>query len=120
MHRFYLSTIVGSGTEEDPYRPRIADLTGQWHATLPSDATGKPASTWCLVQAGDVPDDPDVTPLVASSFERGVDGLAAAEQARLKSELDKVGVAFTKADTLADVIERTGRKLEPTFFIRHG
>lgn len=51
MKRYYLSPIIGSGSEADPYRPKVADFGVSWAGVIPSDpVTGQPLRPWCLVQ----------------------------------------------------------------------
>ena len=48
--RYYISPIVGDGTEFNPFRPKIADYGVAWAGSIPSDPkTGHPTSTWTLV-----------------------------------------------------------------------
>lgn len=49
MKRYYISDIIGDGTEDNPYRAKIAD-EGVAHASIiPSDPeTGRPLNTWAL------------------------------------------------------------------------
>ena len=48
--RYYISPIVGTGDEFDPFRPKVADYGVPWAGSIPSDPkTGHPTSEWALV-----------------------------------------------------------------------
>lgn len=48
--RYYISPIVGDGTEFNPFRPKVADYGVAWAGSIPSDpVTGRPTSAWALV-----------------------------------------------------------------------
>lgn len=48
--RFYLSPVIGSGTEDDPYRPKIAQFNVTWSAQMASDENGSPMQSHCIAQ----------------------------------------------------------------------
>lgn len=49
--RFYISPIIGSGTEADPYRPKAADYGLPWSAQMDNDpVTGAPLQTKSVVR----------------------------------------------------------------------
>lgn len=56
MRRFYTCPIIGSGTEENPYRPAIADDGIEWAAEIPTDRNGKPIAARCVVMADEKDD----------------------------------------------------------------
>lgn len=48
--RYYISKIVGTGDEFDPFRPKIADYGVSWSGSIPSDpVTGHPLHSDCMV-----------------------------------------------------------------------
>ena len=48
--RYYISKIVGDGSEYDSYRPKVADYNVAWVGSIESDPeTGKPIHTECMV-----------------------------------------------------------------------
>lgn len=48
--RYYISPIIGTGSEEDPFRPKVADYGVSWAGSIPSNPnTGHPTSPWALV-----------------------------------------------------------------------
>ncbi len=56
MKRYIVSRIIGTGTEDDPYRPKIADQGIPFTASIPCDpVTGKPTKThaFCIAASRD-------------------------------------------------------------------
>jgi len=49
MKRYYLCDIIGDGTDDNPYRPAVADHSQKWAASLPTGMDGKPLHSDCLV-----------------------------------------------------------------------
>lgn len=48
--RYYISNLVGTGDETDPFRPKIADYGVSWAGSIPSDPiTGRPLHPDCMV-----------------------------------------------------------------------
>jgi hypothetical protein len=47
--RWYLSDIIGNGTEANPYRSRIADFGVSHTAVIPNAKDGTPKHAFCLV-----------------------------------------------------------------------
>ncbi len=52
--RMYICPVIGDGTEDNPFRPAIADLTPpvNWTATIPTGDDGRPLMAWCLAIVG--------------------------------------------------------------------
>jgi hypothetical protein len=65
----YVCPVIGSGTEIDPFRPKIAEYDLAWEADIPSDpVTGRPTIPRVLVRvtSGDLSllqQDPDIQPV---------------------------------------------------------
>lgn len=117
--RVYLSKIVGSGTEDDPFRAKVADHGAAHGATIPSQADGTPASTWALLIAeatslDSVDGDADNDGLPQTAADATLTGKERKDAQRV---LDKWGAPVTVAqgDTLRSVVERTGRALDPDY-----
>ena len=51
MKRYYITKIIGDGTENNPYRPKIADAGVSWVGAIPTGADGKPLFAWAFVLA---------------------------------------------------------------------
>ena len=48
--KYYVSAIIGDGTEENPFRPAVADHGVSWVGSIKSDpVTGHPIHADCLV-----------------------------------------------------------------------
>ena len=48
--RYYLSPIIGDGTEENPYRPKVAEYGLPWTASIASKEDGHPAQMVTVVE----------------------------------------------------------------------
>lgn len=48
--RFYLCPIIGAGTEDDPYRPKVAEYPVSWTAQIVSGADGRPAQAMVIAE----------------------------------------------------------------------
>lgn len=123
MKRHYVCPIVGTGTEADPYRPRIADMGVAWSACIPSDTMGHPRTGWTLVcvEAADhsaLIADPDIDDLPDLAPTDKVALLGAAAKTRLRAQLAKRGVdasVVANASNFSDVLLRIGRTLDAAF-----
>ena len=101
MH--YLSKVVGTGTEEDPQRPALADYGVVWAADTPTDkTTGKATSDWCLVYVA-----PEREVLAWLAYE--VENLPVAEippeklaEILLNADLKKAAISAAYASLRAD------------------
>lgn len=120
--RYYLSPIIGTGSYDDPIRPKLAD-TGVSYVTLIA-TIGHPsgAKTWCLCSVestdfaaleadsalGKFPS-ADATALI-SSFSNGV-------RNQLQNQFDSRGIPLTvnSFNTLGDLITALGQLFEPGF-----
>lgn len=123
MIRFYLTPIVGSGTETDPYR---AKAEGFAHVCLvpTNPETGIPLFNWGLmVVRGD-----DLTTLDADSELEGfpinlnstIGDLSTAARNRIRNKLQTLGfdtTQFTNATTIRAVLTVVGERLFPGFDI---
>lgn len=117
MNRYYLSPIIGSGTEADPYRPKIADYGVDWAGVIKSDASGHPAQPWCLVLVNTADHskllaDADLDPLPDVGLSSA---LSARDKAAAGTAVSKRGVKAPAAKTMADLVRHLGRQLEPSF-----
>ena len=124
MNRYYLSPIIGTGTEADPYRPKIADYGGAWAGVIPSDAAGHPVKPWCLVlveAAGHARllADTDLDPLPALPLDMPLTSASKPTRDGLVASLAKIAVDAPEAKTLAEVVDTVGRALDPDFRVTH-
>lgn len=124
MRRYYLSQIIGTGTEDDPYRPKIADLRVNHVAVIPSDpVTGKPKFAWALVIVNTANhtallSDGQIEALPDLSLDAKLNSLSAAVRNALISRLTAKGISTTGVNvntTYRDVVRRVGQFLRATF-----
>ena len=48
--RYYISPLIGTGNEFDPFRPKVADYGVSWVGSIPNNPeTGQPLFNYCLV-----------------------------------------------------------------------
>lgn len=123
--RIYLSPLVGDGTANNPYRPKIADMGVPWVGVLASNANGSPKFNWAivLVSADDLTSlDGDATldafPNVNANTP--IASLAIATRNQLQNGITGRGIGVTIANhaTVKDVIEAVGRVQNPQFSLK--
>ena len=124
MKRYYLSPIVGTGTEEDPYRPKIADYGVSWSCVISSDElTGQPKRPWCVavVEAADhatLLADTTLDAIPNISLDTLVSSLSKTIRDKLKTRLDALGVdtrGLSIDDPIRLWVRAIGRHIEPAF-----
>ena len=52
MKRFYLCPVIGDGSEENPFRPAVAEYDVQWSCAIASGEDGRPLQAMCVVEVG--------------------------------------------------------------------
>jgi len=122
--RIYLASIVGTGSDDDPYRAKLPPGTDHV-AVITSGADGHPQMPWCLVMVArsrsdwsDLDDDPDLDrwPTVSLGT-RGRD-LPDSDQQSLAAALSRRGLAADDVgtdSTLREILLRVGRSLDASF-----
>lgn len=50
VKRFYLCPIIGIGTEEDPFRPKVANYAVQWSCPIASGEDGRPLQMMTIAE----------------------------------------------------------------------
>lgn len=128
--RFYLTPIVGTGTEDpetgviDAYRPKLPESEPdvQWSASIPSKADGSPRFDFALVAVSadadvhaQIAQDPDVISL-PSDLEADNAQLKQADKVRMSKVAQRAGVARAGNDRVRDVIRKIGRRLDGAHF----
>lgn len=123
--RYYISDIIGTGGEFDPYRPAIADLGVSWVGSIESGPDGRPLYTDCVVLVNTVNHaalrvDSRIDPLP----EFPLDGRLSAINTTSKSEMD---TALTRrgfnlsgvnsSDGYRDVLQTIGKQRSAAFDI---
>jgi hypothetical protein len=127
--RYYLSDIIGTGDEFDPYRPAVADMGVNWVGSIPTHPEGhpehgRPVHTWALVlvAAKDhaaVRAHAGVDPLPDFPLDGKVQAINAATKGLMKAALTRRGL---NADNLVDakdgfreVVRGIGKAIDPVF-----
>lgn len=125
MKRYYLCDIIGDGSQENAYRPALADEAVNWTAVMPASDpnTGAPVSPWALVvvetnnharllsKAG-------VDPLPDFPLDGKVTAIENATRTAVKARLSARGIPTAlvdNADGYREVIRGIGRRLEAAF-----
>jgi hypothetical protein len=124
MKRYYMVDIIGSGTDDDPYRPAL-DFAGiRYAGVIPSNPDGTPASTWalCIVAAKDhnmLRNDSRIDALPDFPMDGKVSAINNATKGLMKAALTRrnlnANTLVEDKDGYRDVIRGIGRALEPAF-----
>lgn len=123
MKRYYVSSIIGDGSIENPYRPRVADHGVAWAGNIPTGPDGKPTSTWALVVVdaknhAALIADKDIDDLPDFPLDGKVSAIQNATKTTMKTKLAKRGIptAFIDGtDGYREVIRGVGRLLQADF-----
>jgi hypothetical protein len=124
MKRYYISPIIGDGTEENPFRPKVADHGVAWVGSIPSDPdTGHPLFAWTLVLVnainhGPLLADQTIDAMPDFPLDGKVNAINTATKNAMLSKMQARGINtefIGNADGYRDVIRGVGQKLEPTF-----
>lgn len=123
--RYYISDIIGTGDEFDPYRAAVADLGVSWVGSIESGPDGKPLHPDCIVLVNTenhavLRGDPRIDPLP----DFPLDGKLSAINASTKSEMD---TALTRrgfnlsgvnsSDGYRQVLDKIGKQRSAAFDI---
>ncbi len=127
MKRYYLDTLIGDGSEFNPYRPSVADMGVNHSTVLPpqNPETGKYASTNCLVLIGTANHVPlrgrkGVDPLPDVSLDVRVQAINRAAIQATEQALARRGLPsdlFSGKDGYRDVVEAIGKAIDPGFVV---
>lgn len=123
MKRYYICDIIGDGTEENSFRPSVADEGVSWVGPIPSDpVTGRPLSTWALVlvaapEHGKLCNKPGIDPLPDFPLDGKVSAINTATKNAVDAMLARRGIAasFGSADGYRDAVRAVGRENDPAF-----
>ncbi len=121
--RYYLTQIIGTGTDAIPYRAAVGDA-GMSHAVMiPSLPNGSPRATWGLAvvagadHAGALAR-PDTDALPPIALDTSLSTLSPQERKRVGDALVRWGVSVPAdwaAGTLGALILAIGQSIEPAF-----
>lgn len=123
MARYYLSPIIGTGTESNPYRPKIADYGVSWACVIQSNTAGHPAKAWCLVLV-EAPDqtalraDADLDDFPEVLLDSALSRLSTPVRNRISTALSKIGLTMPTG-TFGDLVRVVGRALDLSFDVAH-
>jgi hypothetical protein len=131
MKRYYISNLIGDGSEDNPYRPAIEDLFEQRRLTgrasyvyPPQDpATGAYQGNWVLVILAARNHTPAVAdrrndPMPDVPLDVATNAVGQAQQAALSAALSRRGIAIGNlwsSEGYRSVVRRIGRQLNPAF-----
>lgn len=129
--RWYLTRIIGTGSEEDPYRSVLVDQpTINDSAVIPTGPDGHPLSDWCLAVADEDRGSnlaalSDVEALPAAALNARLSTLPIVTRQRIATLANEhLGTRLTVGQgpmapnaTLRDVIGAIGRHLQPGFTV---
>lgn len=115
--RYGICAVVGSGTDDDPWKPDIHQKSGV-RAVIESDQDGRPLHNWCLVRLKY-----SHINYTGASLEKfpDTDDLAmdAADYNRIRAKLIEFGMstidAMFPSDTIAEIREKIGKYLKKDF-----
>lgn len=121
--RFYISKIIGTGEETDPYRPKVADYGVPWVGVISSNEDGTPKYSFAFV----VVRTQDHTALLADQQIKGMPELSLdAQISSLPSNVRQQMLQFVTdegidtsglngSSTMRQVLRRIGQHLVASF-----
>jgi len=122
--RYYISPIVGDGSETNPYRAKVSDHGKPWVGSIPTDATGKPTKDWALVLVDTVNHntivkDRTIDNLPDVSLDVKMSAIGSAEKGKMASALAGRGIsdATNSSDSYRTLLNGIGRQLDPDFTV---
>jgi len=122
--RYYISPIVGTGDEFDPFRPKVADYGVSWVGSIPSNLeTGHPLFNWCLVLVntanhGQLLSDGAIDALPEFPMDGKVGAINTATKNNMIAKMQARGIDtgfINSVDGYRDVIRAIGRSISPAF-----
>lgn len=123
MKRYYISPIVGDGSIENPYRPKVADHGVSWSGVIPTDSAGKPTQSWTLVVVNaknhsKILADKTIDDLPDFPLDGKVGSIQNATKNKMKNAMAARGIntyIADNADGYREVIRGIGRVLQVDF-----
>lgn len=127
--RFYVTKIRGDGTEDNPYRPAVADHGVNWSGSIVTDNDesspnyGKPLYADCLVvvatdKHAKLKADPDIDALPDYPLDGKVSSINTATKNGMIAALKKRGFStadVSSTDGFRDLVQSIGRQRDPAF-----
>lgn len=123
MRRYYISPIVGDGSDLNPFRPKVANYGVAWVACIASGLNGGPKHNWALVLVNAIDhtpliDDPDIRAIPQAALDNTLATLSTQQRQFLRSIIDGLGLdtsQITAQTTLRQVLRYLGRTLDANF-----
>lgn len=121
--RYYISRVVGDGTDGDPYRAKIADYGVAHVAIIASGPDGHPSRPWalCLVNTTNhapLVADSDLRAIPVSALDNTLGSLTPQQRQFLRDMVEELGLdtsEVTAQTTLRQLLRYIGRTLEGAF-----
>jgi hypothetical protein len=117
--RFYISKVIGDGTEENPFRPKVADYPVTWMGMFSHPAV----RAWALVKVdavdhADLIADTQIRPIPEGSLDKTVGSLPAAVKKKLNDYLTENGIDTSwvkNTMTIREVVRNLGQMHDSRF-----
>lgn len=129
--RYYVSKIVGDGSEENPFRPKVADHGVNWVGSIITDENpespnyGKPVHTSCFVLVNTINHavlrgDPDIDDMPDFPLDGKVSSINTATKNAMITALQKRGFdtsAISSTEGYRETLQTVARQRDPNFNI---
>lgn len=124
--RYYISKIVGTGDEFDPFRPKVADYGVAWVGSIESDpVTGRPVHPDCIVLVATanhalLRGDPDIDAMPDFPMDGKLSAINTGTKTAMFNALTARGFYTTglnNTDGYRDVMQKIGLQRSPAFDI---
>jgi hypothetical protein len=127
--RYYVSKILGDGSEENPYRPAVADHGVNWSGSIATDENeaspnyGKPLFADCLVivatsNHAKLRNDPNISALPDFALDGKVSSINTVTKNAMIAALKKRGFSTSdvaNTDGFRELLQSIGRQRDPKF-----
>lgn len=123
--RYYISKIVGTGDEFDPYRPKIADYRVKWEGDMIADASGVPLYPDCMVVVATLDHailrgDADIDAMPDFPLDGKLSAITTGTKTAMFDALTRRGFdtsGLTNVDGFRDALQKIGLQRNPNFNI---
>lgn len=124
--RYYLCDIIGDGSEENPFRPAVANYNVSWTGPIETGEDGRPihANTIVLVNTENhtqLRNDPKIDPMAEYPLDGKISGLSVAAKNMCYASMVKHGFSTQQLNSTTlgyrEVLQEMGRQRSPVFDI---
>lgn len=124
--KYYVSDIIGDGSEENPFRPAVADHGVSWVGSIQSDpVTGRPIHADCIVLVAaqnhaQLRADKRITAMPDFALDGKMSAINTATKNGMLNALQKRGFSTStigNADGYRDALRDIGKQRDPVFDI---